>query len=124
MSPRTGPKHSVWCNHEPARTPDLLPQRGRWIVGRAQAQALGGVDQLTPEPRRGVHTADADPEACRRALLAGVAEGRADRVVCRKIEVGIGHCDDRVLARSLSKEWVFRCQPPKEPSRFARTRQD
>ena len=101
---------------------------GAWVSGRdparqlpgaAHGEAGRGVAQLAPEVGVVVHLGLADGEAGRRALLAVVAEGRADEIADGLIAIGERRDDDGVLAARLREQ---RRDPAASPGRGAPSR--
>ena len=86
------------------------------IPGVADGEARGGIAELTAEHLVLVHLGLADGQARRRALLAVVAEGRADEIADGLISIRERRDDHRVLAARLGEEREVR-SPREEPAR-------
>src|SRR4030095_15003774 len=76
----------------------------RPLPGATHGKARRGVMKLAPGGGGGVHLSLADGRAGRRALLAVVAEGRADEVTNGLIAIGEGGDNDGILAARLREE--------------------
>src|SRR6185436_11750996 len=91
----------------PERGAGRLRERGdaaRWIPRAPHRQARRRIPELPAERGVVVHLGLADREAGRRALLAVVAEGRADEIADGLVAVRQRGDDDRVLAARLREE--------------------
>src|SRR5262245_32335306 len=76
----------------------------RSLPDASHGQARRGVVELAPEVGVVVYLGLADGEAGRRALLAVVAEGRADEIADGLIAIGESGDDDGVLAARLREQ--------------------
>ena len=84
---------------------------GLGVGGDADPQALDRGDQLLAQ-RVGGLLADRHHDRQRHAALAGRAEGGADQVIDRLVEVGVGHDDAVVLG--AAQAWTrFPCAAPR-----------
>ena len=111
------------------------PQRGAGRLGQrrdatgqlpraADGEAGRRVAELAAEVGVVVHLGLADGEAGRRALLAVVAEGRADEIADGLVAIGQRRDDDGVLAAGLREQRQIRTPAEEEPRGLHRTGQD
>ena len=89
----------VFLDPLPCPGVDDRPDDGVRVLGRADAQGAGRLDQ--PAQEGVVDPLQHDHPRARRALLPGVAEGALQDADDRLVEVGIVVDDDRVLAPHL-----------------------
>ena len=106
---------------------------GGWVSGVIRlvsshalpdGEAGGGVAELAPEVGVVVHLGLADGEAGRRALLAVVAEGRADEIADGLVAIRERRDDDGVLAARLREQRQIGPPAEEEARRLHRAGED
>src|SRR5437870_4930590 len=90
----------------------------------ADGKALRSIAKLASEVGVVVHLGFANGEAGRRALLAVVAEGRADQIANRLIAIGESRDDDGVLAARLSEQREIGSPAEEQPRGLRRAGED
>ena len=100
--------------------PHLGVQRQR----QAHPQGGGGVHELAGDALGLAGRGDQDQQGGGRALLAGVGEGRVDRVAHGDVGVGRGGDDDGVLAAGLPQQVHVRLPGAEEAGRVVGAGED